>query len=216
MYLKPAYRRHLPHIYPENAPIFFTWHLHGSLPHARYPPPGKFNAGQAFVWRDRYLDRTRTGPQYLRNPEIAKVVVDSIHRGEESLGQYQLHAYAVMPNHVHLLITPKIAASRLMQSLKGFTAREANKLLGRSGQPFWQRESYDHWARNAEEFSRIKRYIEWNPVNAGLCDTPEDYAWSSAALNPRSDCAEPPSRPRPREPGRDSTPHAPLGCESSS
>jgi len=216
MYPNPICRRRLPHIYPENAPIFFTWHLHGSLPHARYSPLTKLNAGQAFVWRDRYLDTTRTGPQYLRNPEIAKVVVDSIHRGEESLGQYQLHAYAVMPNHVHLLITPKIAASRLMQSLKGFTAREANKLLGRSGQPFWQRESYDHWARNPEEFSRIKRYIEWNPVNAGLCDTPEDYAWSSAALNPRSDCAEPPSRPRPKEPGRDLTPQAPLRSESSS
>jgi REP element-mobilizing transposase RayT len=206
MYPKPTYRRRLPHIYPENAPIFFTWHLHGSLPHARYSPPGKLNAGQAFVWRDRYLDRTRIGPQYLRNPEIAKVVVDSIHRGEESLGQYQLHAYAVMPNHVHLLITPKIAASRLIQSLKGFTAREANKLLGRSGQPFWQRESYDHWARNPEEFSRIKRYIEWNPVKAGLCEAPEDYAWSSVGLSSRSDRAEPPNRPRPMEPGRDSTP----------
>jgi len=50
-----------------------------------------------------------------------------------------------MANHVHLLVLPRVNPSRFLQSVKGYTAREANRLLGRTGQPFWQAESYDHW-----------------------------------------------------------------------
>jgi putative transposase len=84
-----------------------------------------------------------------------------------------------MPNHVHLLLTPQVAPSRLLQSLKGCTAREANRILGRTGEPFWQRESYDHWVRDAAEFERIRRYIENNPVKARLAVRESDYLWSS-------------------------------------
>ena len=69
---------------------------------------------------------------YLRQPEIARIVVDSIHKGVE-LGHYELAAYVVMANHVHLLIRPLIAPDRLLKSLKGLTARHANRLLGRTG-----------------------------------------------------------------------------------
>jgi len=51
-----ATQRRLPHIYPPGKLLFLTWHLYGSLPHHRYPPPHKANAGPAFVWMDRYLD----------------------------------------------------------------------------------------------------------------------------------------------------------------
>ena len=61
------------------------------------------------------------------------------------------------------------------------TAREANRLLGRTGQPFWQAESYDHAVRDDRESDRIKGYIENNPVKAGLVANAEDYLWSSAA-----------------------------------
>ena len=54
------------------------------------------------------------------------------------------------------------------------------KLLQRTGQRFWQDESYDHLVRNKEEFRRIQRYIENNPVTAGLVAMPAEYAWSSA------------------------------------
>jgi type I restriction enzyme R subunit/putative DNA methylase len=84
-----------------------------------------------------------------------------------------------MPNHVHLLLTPLISGSKLMQSIKGFTAREANRILGFTGQPFWQAESYDHWVRNDAEFSRIANYIEENPVRARLARSADDYRWSS-------------------------------------
>src|SRR6266567_5753791 len=72
-------RRRLPHVWAEGKRLFVTWHLYGSLPHALYPPPTKQNAGQAFVWMDRYLDSARGGPLYLKQPPIAQLVVDSIH-----------------------------------------------------------------------------------------------------------------------------------------
>ena len=71
-------RRRLPHIYPEGAWLFVTWHLHRSLPNARYTPPGKPSAGKAFVWMDRYLDTTRLGPMFLKRPELAELVVAAL------------------------------------------------------------------------------------------------------------------------------------------
>ena len=174
-------RRRLPHEYKEGRALFLTWHLHGSLPASRYPPPGNRSAGRAFVWMDRYLDTTGNGPLWLKNPAIARLVQDSIHYGSQQLGYYDWDAYVVMANHVHLLAWPKAPPPKLLQSLKSYTGREANKLLGRTGEPFWQKESYDHWVRNDDELRRIRVYIEQNPVKAGLVTKPEDYPWSSAA-----------------------------------
>jgi putative transposase len=111
---------------------------------------------------DRYLDTTRLGPMYLAQESLARIVVASLHRGA-LLGHYELGAYVVMSNHVHVLLLPRISPSRLMQSLKGATAREANRVLGRTGETFWQAESYDHWVRDEKEWERIAAYIENNP-----------------------------------------------------
>jgi len=94
-----------------------------------------------------------------------------------------------MANHVHLLIRPKVAPDRLMKSLKGSTARKANRALGRTGGPFWQKESYDHWVRAQQEFERIRAYIENNPVTAGFVRTPEEFLWSSASVEKSLDAA---------------------------
>ena len=64
-----------------------------------------------------------------------------------------------------------------MQSLKGYTARKANQLLGRSG-AFWHHESYDHCVRNSNEWRRIVNYVLNNPVKAGLVDEWEKWRWS--------------------------------------
>jgi len=181
-------RRRLPHIYPANTPLFLTWHLHGSMPASLLPPPGPLTSGQAFVWLDRQLDNPRSGPMYLRQSDIARIVVGSIHKGVD-LNHYELSAYVIMANHVHLLIQPKIAPDHLLKSLKGATAREANLLLGRTGEPFWQKESYDHWVRNQGELEKIRRYIENNPVKAGLVQKPEDYPWSIAGVEKSLDAA---------------------------
>lgn len=73
-----------------------------------------------------------TGPLFLRQEPIASLVARSLHKGEE-LDHYELGAFVIMANHVHALLLPKVDVSRLM------TAREANRLLGRTGVPFWQK-----------------------------------------------------------------------------
>ncbi len=129
---------------------------------------------------DRYLDETREGPQWLRRDDIAGLIADSFHYAAGPLAFFTLHAWVIMPNHVHLCVTPLTDPARFLQSVKGYTAREANKLLDRTGERFWQRESYDHWIRDAEQFRRVVAYIENNPVRAGLAPTPERFRWSSA------------------------------------
>ena len=86
-----------------------------------------------------------------------------------------------MPNHIHVLWEPQVEMPAITRWVKGSTARQANLILGRTGQVFWQDESYDHWVRDREETEKIVRYIEWNPVQAGLAKNPEDWPWSSAA-----------------------------------
>ncbi len=169
--------RRLPHYYSIGEPLFLTWCLAGAIPeHRRFP--AATTSGQAFVAMDRLLDTTRTGPHYLHIPEIASMVVEAIHFHAENLKRYDLHRYVVMSNHVHLLMTPRMDVSKLMQSLKRFTAKEGNRMLDLTGHPFWQDESYDRLVRDATEFGRIARYIEMNPVHAGLALAPEDFRWS--------------------------------------
>ncbi len=180
----PEFHRRLPHHHPEGKWLFVTCHLRGSLPQAKYPPPGKLNSGAAFGRMDRYLDTSKTGSLYLGQDAVAEAVAASLYRGV-LLGHYDLRAWVIMSNHMHLLLLPKVAPSRLLQSLKGASkgasAREANSILRRTGETFWQAESYDHWVRDEPEWKRIANYIEENPVKAGLVRRALDYRWSSAS-----------------------------------
>lgn len=75
-----------------------------------------------------------------------------------------------MPNHVHAVVRPgSHDLSSILHTWKSFTASEANRSLGRSGE-FWQKESYDHIVRDESELERTVRYVVENPVNAGLAD----------------------------------------------
>jgi putative transposase len=187
------YHRNLPHWHPVGASIFLTWRLHGSLPSSKRstgriacatkPLTAQVSPGRRFKQLDSILDKTRKGPFWLKDPRIAAIVVNAIHHGEITLGFYDLHAYAVMPNHVHLLITPHVPIRRLTKGLKGTSSQVANSILHRKGNLFWQDESFDHWIRTSTEFDRIRTYIEFNPVSAGLVTRPQDWPWSSAHLS---------------------------------
>lgn len=107
------------------------------------------------------------------------MVCDAIVAGADER-RYSLYAYVVMPNHVYLLVTPLAPVPTLLRHLKGASARLANQIVGRTGQPFWQPESYDHWVRDEKEFRKIQGYIEDNPVKAGLAKAAGMYRWSSA------------------------------------
>jgi REP element-mobilizing transposase RayT len=128
---------------------------------------------------DADLDRTTSGPRWLTYPSVANVVANALHHGEKT-GKYQLHAWVVMPNHIHIVITPESPFSEIMRWLKWTTARRANQLLGRRRTTFWQEEYYDHWIRTGKEFDSIVSYVEWKPVAAGLVQRTELWPWSSA------------------------------------
>jgi len=183
------YHRNLPHWHPEGVPIFLTWRLFGSLPSpsrrtakigCATTPPSDVSPGKKFKEMDSILDKASSGPLWLKDSTIARCVSDAIHFGAEKLNFYALHAFVVMPNHVHLLITPTVPLPRITNGLKGVTARDANAILHRAGQHFWQDESFDHWVRSPSQFDRIRAYIESNPVSAGLTTRPEAWPWSSA------------------------------------
>jgi REP element-mobilizing transposase RayT len=86
----------------------------------------------------RCLFSACSGPRFLVRDEIAAVVDHELHYGEQE-GRHEIGAYVIMSNHVHALLLPKTPASKLMRLLKSFSAREANRLLDRTGEPFWQR-----------------------------------------------------------------------------
>jgi putative transposase len=174
------YRRNLPHWHPPGQDIFITWRLKGSLPAHLREIAAKDLPGKRFLDLDRALDRADAGPLWLRQPRVAECVIATL-RALRDKQLARVHAFAVMANHVHVLMTPVSSLAEITRRLKGATSREANSLLGFTGSTFWQDESFDHWIRNPGEWQKIHSYIERNPVAAGLVARPEDWPWSSAS-----------------------------------
>lgn len=179
-------RGYLPHFESGTSPQLLTIRLADTLPTAVLAQleqeVSDLPQEQAISNRrerlEEWLDRG-AGACWLAEPRIAQVVEGAFQTLNGN--RYDLHAWVIMPNHVHVLISP-IAPSTLAviaHSLKSFTAKEANRLLGRTG-AFWQREYYDRAIRNLDHFHAAMAYIEGNPVKAGLCAQPEDWPFSSA------------------------------------
>lgn len=135
-----------------------------------------------FAKWDRALDTAMNGPLWLRHPQIAELVAQSLHYRDGQV--YDLDTFCIVPNHVHVVYTPLPKAdgtyhamSAIMHSLKRYTARQANQLLGREGS-FWQHENYDHVVRDRAEWRRIVLYVLNNPVKAGLVEHWDDWPWT--------------------------------------
>jgi REP element-mobilizing transposase RayT len=150
------------------------------LPECRHFTRLHLADGRAFAAFDRLLETARTGPLYLAHPEIAGMVSAHLKEQAQNGRVYDLHAFVVMPNHVHALISPVMPLPAIMKLVKGGTARRANQILNTPGQTFWQEEFFDHCVRNGAEFQRIRNYIEYNPVRAGLAASLEEFSYSSA------------------------------------
>jgi putative transposase len=174
------HQRFLPYRQPEGAGIFVTWRLHGSLPRGVVEAKKEETDGRRFVRFDRMLDQAGFGPDWLRRPAIASAVAETLIAGDMRRDLYRLRAWVVMPNHVHALWLPNRPMPEIMQWVKGTSGRRINRMLGREGEAFWQDESYDRLVRSSDEGERIVRYIERNPVTAGLVRRIEDWEWSSA------------------------------------
>jgi REP element-mobilizing transposase RayT len=174
-------RRHLPHWIPEETVVFVTWRLAGSLPPQAGIPAVEQRGRTPFLHQYERLDHERSGPAWLQDARVAGVVVNALLYGETVRRLYQLHAWVIMPNHVHAIFQPYTTMSSIMRWLKGRTSRVANQILGRTGTRFWQDESFDHWIRSAEELWSLIEYVENNPLKAGLVEAREQWRWSSAA-----------------------------------
>jgi REP element-mobilizing transposase RayT len=197
--------RRLPHWEKEGALYFVTFRLADSLPRqviekmierhkileaakengANLLPHQKalvaeFNSSKI----EEYFDRG-IGACHLRDPRIASLVANAIRLRHGS--KYRLVAWCIMPNHVHVVfrLLPGQELSSIMNSWKSYTARMANRILGRTG-AFWQREHYDHLIRNGDEFERAVRYVLQNPESAGLKNW--EWVWSTG-VNARTTSA---------------------------
>jgi putative transposase len=174
------FHRRLEHSTRDGAAYFVTWRLAGSLPVARVTDFWTVD-GPKFVEFDRLLDAAPTGPRWLEQPNIARIVVNALRKGEGEY-KYELGAWVLMPNHVHAALRPlgdhDLAST--VRGNKGSSAHEANRLLNRSGSPFWAKDYFDCRIRDRGHEGQIARYIENNPVKAGLCGGVEDWPWSSA------------------------------------
>ena len=144
--MKGYYRRNLPHIERLRAVYFVTFRTFDVF----LPPPARTIALKHCLF--------------------------------ENGRKIEMYAAVVMPNHVHLLFTAlesergePFSLAEIMKGIKGVSARNINKLLGRRGS-LWQDESFDRIMR-AEEFELKRNYIMANPIDAGLCKRPEEYKW---------------------------------------
>jgi len=128
---------------------------------------------------EKYCD-AGYGSCLLKDPRAAEATVQVLQKHAGVL--YNLRHWVLMPNHVHLLLTPleQISLEKIAHQLKGESAREINRALGRLGS-LWAIETFDRYIRNEDHFLRTAQYIEGNPVKAGLCELPESWPWSSAA-----------------------------------
>ncbi len=182
----------LPHWQPKNAVLFITSRLAGSLPKSvienlqnainyeiaklKNEQLGEteikkiISQKQEFYFNkfDKLLDKPRSGPTWLAKNNLAKIVKNSLHWGEKD-GRYKLICYTIMSNHIHW-IAYKFDRElfRILQSLKRHTSKECNRVLGRTGEQFWQYENYDRWIRHKEELFQKINYVVQNPVKAGL------------------------------------------------
>lgn len=183
-------QRRLPHLEISNGIYFITFRLADSIPQSvlreieierqnflakikklnrELTPAESLRANELFSDRiELFLDKG-IGSCHLANPEIAEVVAKALQHFNGK--RYQLNAWCIMPNHVHVIVRlfPEQNLAKTLHSWKSFTANIINKILRTQGQ-FWQREYYDRLIRDEAEFYRLVQYVTDNPAKANLPD----------------------------------------------
>jgi putative transposase len=200
---KQTYHRgHLPHLQPPDRIFFITFRLdlkltpdfclrmekrkieiNNSLIHITSSAEGSLIYGKKlFAFTDSYFDNLQSKHNILQEETYSQLVVNELKALDKQM--YDLYAFTIMPNHVHILFKPlkdadgvEYSIAKILQNVKGKSARFINLELGRSGK-LWQKEYYDHYVRNETELLNIVRYIVRNPFNAGLVDQPKDWQWT--------------------------------------
>ncbi len=180
------------------------WHTRGYLPHCDKPGTMQmltFRLGDAMPavrrheWEalrriedqrqrqtklEAYLD-LGYGECHLRNPKCAAAVEEALLKFDSE--RYRLAAWVIMPNHAHVLVELwTMPLGKLCQAWKGASANAINRILGRTG-ALWQEDYWDRYIRDEEHFRKAWRYIEANPVRAGLVKAAAD--WPHGSAHPR-------------------------------
>jgi REP element-mobilizing transposase RayT len=187
-------RGYIPHRDSPGLTQFITWHLADAFPAAlrgEWAALLKIEADrERRLELEAYLDKGR-GNSWLRRSEVAAVCENVLRHFDGQ--RYVLKAWCLMPNHVHVLVqVTTVPMSEFVKNWKGYSARLYNRLLpGRStvppqgleptpAQPFWADGYWDTYMRDTEHERRTIRYLESNPVKAGLTRDPREWPWSSA------------------------------------
>jgi REP element-mobilizing transposase RayT len=182
---------------------FRGWHERGYLPHRDEPGliqfvtfrladsfPESLRSEWEHLWRieddrkrrielEAYLDAGR-GECHLRRPEAAQIVETALRFFHGT--RYDLRSWCIMPNHVHALFRVEpVPMAEIIESWKKHTSQKLNRLLKRQGK-FWEEDYWDTYIRSAEHEHKTIRYIESNPVKAGLVCDPKQWPWCSAGL----------------------------------
>jgi REP element-mobilizing transposase RayT len=183
-------RNRLPHWQQDGATYFITYRLDDSIPKelmdrwraernvwmASNPQPWDTDTEYEYHKRfsgelDRIMDRG-LGSCVLRNPAIQELLAGNFANFDGK--RYLLHAWVIMPNHVHLLLTMSEGSwlEKAVTSWKNYTARRINRISGKSG-AVWQQDYFDRIIRDWDHFANVARYIRRNPGKAKLAD--EDF-----------------------------------------
>lgn len=164
-----ATNRNLPHWHQSGATYFVTFRLADSLPkevRERFSEMLRLNDSDRFAWMEGYLD-AGSGKCLLANPNHAKIVASTLLHFDGK--HYTLGSFAVMPNHVHVLVQPITPATltSVLHSWKSYTANRLQRDAAVQGQ-VWQEESFDRIVRDETELKKFTDYILNNPLVAHL------------------------------------------------
>ncbi len=179
-------RGYLPH-FDGVVTQFVTFRLADSLPQKtlkqiklqiereKLPDPSKEYLKRVEAYLDKGL-----GECILSQYAVAEIVTATLQN--EDGKSCTLISWMIMPNHVHVLLRPLEghSLSDIMKTIKSVSSHKINEIIGRSGS-VWQPDYFDRYIRDADHFYKAVRYIENNPVKAGLCSTPDEWRFSSAS-----------------------------------
>ena len=174
-------RGYLPHFDAPSVRQMITYRLADAMPanrrHEWEALLALENERERRIKIEAYLDAGH-GECHLRRSEIAALVQENLLHFDGA--NYRLLAWVVMPNHVHVLIDMmQTPLAEILHGWKSYTGKTINRLLKRTGE-FWQPEYFDRYIRDETHLVKAVRYIENNPVKAGLAKVPEDWLFGSA------------------------------------
>ncbi len=165
-------RKHLPHYDNDRVYQLITYRLFDSVPKNllyrwmdQLEMDGNLEKGsEKYIALERKIhtyEDSGYGQCYLRNPLIHNIIKEAFEKFDKV--RYELLDWVIMPNHVHVLLTPYQGFSlpKIVQNWKSYTAREANKVLGRTGQ-FWMKDYFDRYIRSEEHLYKVIGYIDKN------------------------------------------------------